>query len=99
MKRQPSTASTPSYGAQPWLAQLAGRALVGLILVLALLASCTGCAPAPGTPTAIVGSGTDISIITDPDTGCQYLGVYGTAVTKRMAADGFSQMGCRGIAR
>jgi hypothetical protein len=96
MKRQPAPSSAQS-DMHLQLAAFVGRALLGLILVLALLASCTGCAPVPGTPTAIVGSGTDISVITDPDTGCQYLGVYGAAITKRVGADGFTHMGCRGV--
>jgi hypothetical protein len=98
MKRQPAP-SPAQRDTHLQLAGLAGRALVGLILVLALLATCTGCSPSPGTPTATIGSGTAIAIITDPATGCQYLGVYGEAVTKRVAADGYTHMGCRGAGK
>lgn len=34
------------------------------------------------------GSDTIVRVFTDPETGCQYLGMYGEAVTPRMGRDG-----------
>lgn len=35
----------------------------------------------------------------DSETGCQYLSVYKSPLTPRIAADGRSHMGCKGSAR
>lgn len=37
-----------------------------------------------------------MSIFVDPDTGCEYIGVYGEAITPRIATDGKTHSGCKG---
>jgi hypothetical protein len=59
-------------------------------------------APAKGSTSAgskIKASDTIVRVFTDPETGCQYLGMYGEAVTQRIAADGKTHMGCREVRR
>jgi hypothetical protein len=74
----------------------AGRALIGLVAVLALLVLCAGCSMKDDTdpPNGISGMG----LHTDYATGCQYLS-RDRSLTPRIAADGHSHMGCKGGAQ
>jgi hypothetical protein len=57
-----------------------------------------GCAPHTGAPDAPRADGAVLSVYTDGETGCQYLGQRSTSagITPRIAADGKTQMGCIG---
>jgi hypothetical protein len=70
-----------------------------LTIMIALLLG--GCAPGTRTPESPRSDGTVLSVYTDDDSGCQYLGQRSTSagITPRIAADGKTQMGCRGTSR
>lgn len=78
------------------IASFAGRVLLGLLAVAAVLAACAGCAPR----TADDGAGFDPAMYQDRATGCMYLatGNY-HALTPRIATDGYSHMGCKGASK
>lgn len=62
-----------------------------LILAVVLLDGCKRAeAEMQSTPEAseLRAARTSASVFTDPETGCQYLGMYGEAVTPRMGRDG-----------
>lgn len=76
------------------IASFSGRALLGLILVVAVLAMCAGCDRSSATRD----TNFDLFVYTDKATGCQYL-TESRGLTPRIAADGKTHMGCKGGAR
>lgn len=80
------------------IGRAAGKALIGMVAVLAVLVLVAGCEPVrdPQSPNAKVAI---LSIYTDEHTGCQYIGQRNSSagITPRIAADGRSHMGCKEV--
>lgn len=75
----------------------ADKALLGLLVVCAVL-SMAGCqVREPGEAAAPRASNIVLYVYTDDETGCQYIGQMNTnaGVTARIAADGKTHMGCK----
>jgi hypothetical protein len=73
------------------------RAWPLVLLLWPLIGLVTGCEREHDTPLQPRTDNVILNVYTDADTGCQYLGRSG--ITARIAADGKTHMGCKGVER
>jgi hypothetical protein len=76
------------------ISRFAGKALLGAVVVLTILATAEG---AVRDKLYMWDANNDMYLWTDPDAGCQYLVTRHGGMLPRIAADGKTHMGCKGV--